>query len=194
MTKRDIGEFLKYFVIALAITIPIKLWVAQPFLVSGDSMIPTFDSGEYLIVDEFSYHFRTPERFEVVIFRFPEDPKKFFIKRVIGLPGETVSIKGSRVTITTSDGEELALDEAYVEETGINNLTTELGELEYFVMGDNRAQSSDSRLWGPVDEELMVGRVFVRLYPLTDISLLPGQREFEEVAEEEPTEEIKETE
>lgn len=179
MTKKSVLEFIKYFLIALLITIPIKLYVAQPFLVSGDSMTPTFENGEYLIVDELSYHFRAPERGEVVIFRYPLDTSKFFIKRVIGLPNETITLNKGRVSITPQEGETITIDEPYVANTGISAITRTLGPHEYFVLGDNRLASSDSRVWGPVKDDLVIGRVYVRVLPLSDFALLPGHVLFE---------------
>ncbi|MDP3902190.1 MAG: signal peptidase I [bacterium] len=142
-------EFLKFILITALIVIPVRLWVAQPFLVSGASMEPTFQNGNYLIVDEISYHLRAPKKNEVVIFRYPKDPSKFFIKRIIGLPGESVTENGK---------------------------TTFLDNDEYFVMGDNRDASSDSRIWGPVKEDLIIGRAFIRLWPLNEIEINPGKQ------------------
>jgi len=142
-------EFLKFILITAIIVVPVRLWVAQPFLVSGASMEPTFQNGNYLIVDEISYHLRAPKKNEVVIFRYPKDPSKFFIKRIIGLPGESVTENGK---------------------------TTFLDNDEYFVMGDNRDASSDSRIWGPVKEDLIIGRAFIRLWPLNEIEINPGKQ------------------
>src|SRR3990167_2019370 len=87
-------ELIRFAVIAVAIVIPIRLYIAQPFIVSGSSMVPTFENSEYLIVDEISYRLGDPERFDVVVFKYPRDTSKFFIKRIIGLPNETVDLKG----------------------------------------------------------------------------------------------------
>jgi signal peptidase I len=113
----------------------------------------------------------------VVIFRYPEDPSKFFIKRLIGLPGETVEIQGQKVSIRDpKTGKSTTLDEPYLHDfnTRDDYLTVTLGPDEYFVMGDNRGASSDSRVWGAVPKKLMVGRAFVRLLPANKISLFPG--------------------
>lgn len=146
--ENSLWDFIKFTIIALLIIFPIRLWIAQPFIVSGASMEPTFNNGDYLIIDELSYHFRKPEKGEVIVFRYPLDPSKFFIKRVIGLPGETIKINSSKIT---------------------------LGPNEYFVEGDNRPASSDSRIWGAVPENLVVGRAFVRLWPINKLSILPGE-------------------
>jgi signal peptidase I len=159
------------------IVVPIRTFVAQPFIVNGESVFPTFANAEYLIIDEFSYHLRSPERGEVVVFRYPKDPSKFFIKRIIGLPGETVTVRGTKVTVTGADGTTIPLDDShasYSSGTWDSNVSTKLGDEEYFVMGDNRNRSLDSRSWGPVEEHFIKGRVFVRLFPFSTISYLPG--------------------
>jgi len=168
-------ELLKFALIAAAIVIPVRLYVAQPFIVSGASMDPTFATGQYLIVDELSYHFEEPKRGEVVIFHYPKDPKQFFIKRIIGLPGETVKIEGSDVSIVDSDGKTITLSEPYIKNQGNgSNMTKALSTGEYFVMGDNRPESSDSRSWGVLPEKNIVGRAFLRLLPVQNISVFPG--------------------
>lgn len=173
-TKQSIWEMIKFAAITVAIVLPIRAYVAQPFIVSGSSMVPTFQNGEYLVIDEFSYHLRGPQRGEVVVFRYPKDPSKFFIKRVIGLPGETVSMSPAGVTIIKANKEEVTIDEPYVSEQNLPYQTVKLGENEYYVMGDNRPASLDSRVWGPVEEGLIKGRVFLRLLPFSALSLLPG--------------------
>ncbi|MEI6494653.1 MAG: signal peptidase I [bacterium] len=173
-TKSSLWEIVKFVAITLAIVIPIRAFVAQPFIVSGSSMVPTFENGQYLIVDELSYLFRDPSRGEVIIFRYPKDPSKFFIKRVVGLPGETINIRDNKVTI--NNGNRLfALDEKYIngEET-LEPLHKKLSANEYFVLGDNRNASLDSRFWGGVDRSLIRGRVLLRLLPPTQIGYLPG--------------------
>lgn len=168
-------ELLKFVLIAAAIVFPIRLFIAQPFIVSGASMDPTFHNGQYLIVDELSYRLGEPERLDVVIFRYPKNPKEFFIKRIIGLPGESVSIVGNKVTVTKKDGSTLTLEEPYVVNHGNGSSATHnLKDDEYFVMGDNRPESSDSRIWGPLPRENIVGRAFVRLLPLDSFGVLPG--------------------
>lgn len=169
-------EIIQFAVIALIIVLPIRMFIAQPFIVSGASMEETFHTGEYLIVDQVSYRFEKPVRGDVIIFRYPRDPSKFFIKRVIGLPGDTVKIDGNVVTITSEaypNG--LTLDESYIKSMEpTTNLTEELGDREYFVMGDNRDQSSDSRVWGVLQEENIIGRALVRLFPVNEVGIFPG--------------------
>ncbi len=168
-------EVLEFAVIALLIVIPIRAFIAQPFIVSGTSMVPTFKNGDYLIVDELSYDFHKPERGDVIIFKYPKDTTKFFIKRVVGLPGETVEISGSAITIINKDHPDgFLMDEPYVKNISINYMKTVLGDKEYFVMGDNRIASSDSRSWGTLPENLITGRAFIRLLPVNNINILPG--------------------
>jgi signal peptidase I len=168
-------ELLKFALVAVVIVVPVRLFVAQPFIVSGASMDPTFDSGQYLIVDELTYRFDEPKRGDVVIFKYPKDPSQFFIKRVIGLPNETVRIGHDSVSIKQKNGEEVTLEEPYVVNRGNGGpFSLSLGGDEYFVMGDNRPESSDSRLWGVLPRENIVGRAFLRLLPIDSLSLLPG--------------------
>ena len=171
-----IGEVIRFSLIALLVVLPIRLFIAQPFIVSGASMEATFSTGEYLIVDQLTYHFEDPERGDVIVFRYPRDPSKFFIKRVIGIPGDTVSIDGDRVTISNNEHRDgVVLEESYVLAMNSDTTLTEsLGGEEYFVMGDNRDASSDSRMWGVLQRDKIIGRAFFRLFPLTEISILPG--------------------
>jgi len=168
-------ELLKFALLALCIVIPIRLFVAQPFVVSGESMVPTFQNGQYLIIDEFSYHFNDPKRGDVVVFRYPKDPKQFFIKRVIGLPGDVVEISATGTTITHTDGTQVTLHEQYISRRGDTETARyTVPAKEYFVMGDNRPESSDSRSWGFLPRENIIGRAFVRLLPIQTIALFPG--------------------
>jgi signal peptidase I len=175
-SEHPLTEIIRFSIIALIIVIPIRMFVAQPFIVSGASMENTFHSGEYLIVDQVTYHFHEPARGDVIVFRYPKDPSKFFIKRVIGRPGETVTIDGSNVHISNKDNPDgFNLDEPYIKTMKLpNNLTETLGDREYFVMGDNRDYSSDSRIWGVLQEERIIGRAFVRLFPPSVFDYLPG--------------------
>lgn len=151
--------------IAVAAVLLVRSFVTQPFLVSGSSMEPTFNDGNYLLVDELSYDFRAPERGEVVVFRYPSDPGSYFIKRIIGLPGETVTIREGRVSVTSAQGTEV-LNESYtLKNDTTSNAEQTLGKEEYFVMGDNRNFSFDSRSWGPVPAKNIVGVVRFRLWP-----------------------------
>ncbi len=181
-TKQSIGSFfleiIKFALIAVLIVIPIRVYIAQPFIVNGSSMDPTFATGQYLIIDELTYHMDEPKRLDVIVFNFPQDQSKFFIKRVIGLPGETVAIMGTAVTIINKEHPEgMTLKEPYVNPNNMRNntLTITLRDTEYFVMGDNRAASFDSRDWGPLERDLIVGRAFVRLFPVQNMNVFPGR-------------------
>ena len=168
-------ELVRFAFMALLVVIPIRLFLAEPFIVSGSSMVPTFSNGDYLVVDKISYELGSPKRDDVVIFRYPGDTTKFFIKRIIGLPGETVDIKGSEVTITnTAHPEGFKLDQPFVKNTANNDTHFLLKNDEYFVLGDNRSASSDSRYWGAVNKNLLVGKAFLRLFPIGNIDIIPG--------------------
>ncbi len=171
-------EIIKFTIIALVIVVPIRTYVAQPFIVSGPSMDPTFSTNQYIVVDQLTYHFQEPKRNEVIIFRYPRDPQTFYIKRIIGLPGETLSVDTGRVTVTNKENPRgILLSDTYVANKHRTSETFNitLGPTEYFVMGDNRAESSDSRLWGPLDRKFIVGKPFVRLFPLGKLSFFPGE-------------------
>jgi signal peptidase I len=176
--ENSFKEIFKFALIAFIVIVPIRMFVAQPFIVSGSSMDPTFYNGQYLVVDELTYHFEHPERGQVVIFKYPNDPKKFFIKRIIGLPGETVVIEKDEVTIkNTKHPDGFKLSEPYVDpdnKKDDSTMSVTLKETEYFVMGDNRIVSSDSRVWGPLEEHYIVGRPAIRLLPIQKMELFPG--------------------
>ena len=168
-------DLIKFILVALAIVVPVRMFIGQPFIVSGESMVPTFQDGQYLIVDEISYTLYGPHRGDVVIFRYPNDTKRFFIKRVIGMPNEKVVIKGGKVKIINKENPDgFTLDEPYINEAFMGDGTYDTGVDSYFVMGDNRNKSSDSRVWGLLPKHLMVGRAYLRLLPLKNISYLPG--------------------
>ena len=174
--RQEAWETVRFLLIAFAIVIPIRIFVAQPFIVSGSSMDPTFKNGQYLIVDELSYNIGNPARGDVIVFKYPKNPSQYFIKRVIGLPGETVNIDTTgHVSIKDKDGNSVALNEPYVVYPSDQASSTTLGADQYFVMGDNRAGSFDSRAWGPVARNLIIGKAFLRLLPVNSISVLPGQ-------------------
>ncbi len=159
----------------VVVVIPIRVFVVSPFVVDGDSMHPTFENLDYLVIDEIIYRFTSPARGDVVVFRYPGNPSVFYIKRVIGLPGETVSIDRGVVTILTPDGQKLALTEPYiVNEDATYTKDVSLLPGEYFVMGDNRPNSSDSRVWGPLPKKDIIGRVDLRLLPVKELGFFPG--------------------
>lgn len=160
----------------IVVVIPIRIFIVSPFVVDGESMHPTFKNLDYLIVDEFMYYFKAPARGDVIVFRYPGNPSIFYIKRIIGLPGETVSINHGIVTILNPDGEKLRLSEPYiVNEDATYTKNVSLSPEEYFVMGDNRPNSSDSRVWGPLPKKDIIGRVDLRLLPLQQSGFFPGR-------------------
>ena len=157
-------ELFHFALIIVFVVLPIRFFVAQPFVVVGTSMEPTFLNKDYLIVD-------------VIIFKYPggEEKQKYFIKRIIGLPGETVDIKNGLVTIFNSKNPNgFVLNETYIAEPPRNTLTMTVETDHYFVMGDNRDVSFDSRSWGPLDKSEIIGKAFIRLLPLKNADILPG--------------------
>lgn len=167
-----IWDTLKIVVLALAIVLPIRYFLFQPFFVSGQSMEPNFKNGDYLIIDEISYRFKDIKRGDVIVFKFPQDPSQRFIKRVIGLPGETVEIKNDEIIIS-KDGKRQVLKEKYIPSSykTVGNVRVVLGEKEYFVMGDNREFSYDSRRFGPLPFDKIIGRVFLRAWPIANFNV-----------------------
>ena len=175
-SHNPIWEVIKFFLLAFIVVAPIRIFIAQPFIVSGASMNPTFATGQYLIVDEISYRFSEPQRGDVIVLKYPKNPKKYFIKRIIGLPGEKVTINNGVVSIIEPGNPvPIILDEPYIAFEKKDSLQMSLDDDEYFVMGDNRAASLDSRSWGPLPEKLVVGRAWLRLFPVSGVSYLPGK-------------------
>lgn len=175
--KISIRNLLFFILVIFIVVFSLRVFVAKPFIVSGTSMYPTFNTWDYLIVDQLTYRFSSPQRGDVIVFRYPRDPSKFFIKRIIGLPYETLKLAGTKVTIfnaTHKNG--FTLNEPYVapKNQKNNSMTVTLTKGQYFVMGDNRRVSYDSRYWGPVPYKNIIGRVYVRLFPFTEIGLHPG--------------------
>ncbi len=166
-------ETVKIVVISLVIILPIRYFVVQPFFVKGASMESNFEDGDYIFVNEISYEVSNPHRGDVIIFRYPLDQSQFFIKRVIGLPGETIDIKNNKVTIYNEDHPEgVVLNEPYLDagQETQGTLHMKLDDNDYFVMGDNRLRSSDSRRWGAVNRSLITGTAFIRLWPFSRLA------------------------
>ncbi len=164
----SLWEIAEVVLISAGTVIAIRTFLIQPFLVSGPSMEPSFQNGDYLIIDELTYRFREPRRGEVVVFRYPNDPRVFFIKRVIGAPGERVVGRNGTLTVFPAGGREgLVLREEYLTpESRTGDFDMRLGPDELFVLGDNRSYSFDSRNWGPVPAGDIVGLVRLRVFPL----------------------------
>lgn len=184
--KQILKEIVIFCVIAFGVIIPFRMWIAEPYIVSGQSMFPTFDSGHYLIVNKISYELGSPiKRNSVVVFKFPDsagipqEEGKDLIKRIIGLPGDTVSENGNTVTVSYSNGVGTTtetLDQSYVSKSQEmpGNFSITLGADEYFVMGDNRKNSFDSRYWGVLPRENIIGKPILRLWPIDKIGIFPG--------------------
>jgi len=191
-TKSFFKETLYIVVISLIIVLPIRAFIAQPYVVSGASMDNTYQDGNYLIIDEISYRFQLPKRGEVIVLKAPASALElqkvpitqtvYYIKRIIGLPGETVEINGDEVKIYNKENPDgKVLNEPYVNiDKNVPSQFTEIKEKiilkdnEYFVMGDNRHNSSDSRLWGVLPKANIIGKSYIRLFPFNEIGTNPG--------------------
>lgn len=158
-----------YTVLAFLIVIPIRFFVAQPFLISGTSMEPSFNVGDYVVIDRLSYHLDKPQRGDIIVFHYPLDPSIYFVKRIIGLPGDIVELDGATISVhSEGDTTKHIIPEPYLVFTHKDNKPSSItleGD-EYFVLGDNRDVSADSREWGPLQSKFIVGRVLVRLWPI----------------------------
>lgn len=174
--KAFFWDLAKILGLSLAIIIPFRLFIAEPFVVSGSSMVPNFHNKDYLIVDRITYQRVSPKRGDAIVMKYPKDTTQYFIKRIIGLPGETVELKSGKVFISNPDRPGgFELEENYlpknIQTLGKPGPQT-LGSSEYFVLGDNRTASSDSRVWGILPEQDIIGKVFVRVFPLGDFDFI----------------------
>lgn len=162
-------EILKIIIIALVIVVPIRHFLFQPFIVRGASMEPNFHNGDYLIIDEISYRFKDPQRGEAIVFKSPSNPSQRYIKRIIGLPGETIEIREGKIIILKDKTSQILDESDYLPSSSqtLGDFKISLKENEYFVLGDNRPFSADSRKWGPLPRENIIGRVFLRAWPIT---------------------------
>jgi len=181
---RHIGEFfldiIETVVIALSIFLVVYLFFMQPHQVNGQSMVPNFQSGEYVLTDKISYQFRDPQRGEVIVFHAPEAaqcPKGTgcdFIKRVIGEPGDRIAVRDNAFFLNGEKLDEIYIPDSYPIMPGAftKDRTITLSDNEYFVSGDNRPYSSDSRAWGPITKKEIVGKAFFRYWPLNVAGLI----------------------
>ncbi|MEX2043682.1 MAG: signal peptidase I [Patescibacteria group bacterium] len=179
-----VWEVAKTIAFIVLVAVVVRAFLIQPFLVVGASMEPNFQNGNYLLVNQLSYTFGSPKRGDVVVFKAPPEPETNYIKRIVGLPGETIRLEDGRFTILNDEQPDgFALGEPYeVEGTRTSSdggqTSWELGPEEYFVVGDNRlpGKSSDSRSWGPVPEDFMIGKAWLRVYPLAEFGTVPHER------------------
>ena len=172
-------ENVLYIIAAIILAGLVQAFVVRPFIVSGTSMDPIIKDRSYLIIDEITYRAHPPKRGDVVVFRAPPEPTKFYIKRVIGLPGDTVHIEGPTITITNAANPTgFTLSEPYITHTSNDHLSVTVPEGQYFVMGDNRAGSYDSRSWGTLPMANIRGRALLRLLPLNTIAAFPGKERY----------------
>lgn len=166
-------EIIEIVLVAVLVVFGVRSFLVQPFLVSGASMEPNFHGGDYILINELSYRFRAPERGEVVVFRYPGDERTFFIKRIIGLPGERVVITDGKLFIYNKEHPQgmLITEKQYlpIDLKTVGEKDVTLSDSEFFVMGDNRDASFDSRQWGPLKKSEVVGSVWMRLWPLNKV-------------------------
>lgn len=169
-------EVVEIIVIAFVTVFLVRTFIAQPFLVNGASMEPNYSDGNYLLVDELSYYFEAPHRGDVIVLRYPGNDKTFFIKRVVGLPGELITITNGLVAVSASStpNEATVIKESYLPTGTVTTGDQEilLGDEEYFVMGDNRTNSFDSRNWGPLPKDHIIGLVRLRIFPLNRFGII----------------------
>lgn len=171
---RELGGWILYILIIIGLTYLIITFVGQRTRVSGSSMETTLHNGDNLIVDKLSYRFRDPKRYDIIVFPYKYEENTYYIKRIIGMPGETLQIKDGYVYI---DGEQLTSDiygNELIEDPQTAEDPVTLGEDEYFVMGDNRNHSMDSRdpSVGVLKKSDLMGRAWVRIYPFNNVGVI----------------------
>lgn len=175
---KEILGWVMYILIIVGATYLIVTFVGQRTRVSGDSMESALHNGDNLIVDKISYRFREPERYEIIVFPYKYQENTFYIKRIIGLPGETVQVKKGEVYVNGELlGEEYGLEKIEEGKEGLAIDPITLGEDEYFVLGDNRNHSSDSRdpSVGVLTKDDLIGRAWIRIWPLNSIGVIPHE-------------------
>ncbi len=182
--RNETRSLILYTVLALGLALCIRFFIASPYVVLGSSMEPNFNNWDYLITDRISYSYTTPERGDVIVFHLPHEYSRTLIKRVIGLPGETITATRDSVRIVNAEHPDgFILDEPYLNDENLGGPsagTVTLADNEYYALGDNRRVSSDSRTWGVLPEDHIIGRVLVRLFPLSAIGVLPAEARYSE--------------
>jgi signal peptidase I len=180
--RTQTGSLIGYTIFALGLALCIRFFIAAPYVVSGSSMEPNFHNWDYLITDRVSYRLSEPQRGDVVVFHLPQEYSRTLIKRVVGLPGDTLTVDPQGVRIVNAEHPNgFYLDEPYLapeNRGGPQNVTLKLDSTTYAVLGDNRRVSSDSRSWGELPRENIVGRVLLRLFPLSAIGVLPAEARY----------------
>lgn len=166
-----IKEIFQTALISFGIFLFVYIFLVQPHRVQGISMLPNFESGELLLTQKLTYRFANPEFKDIIVFEAPVGTKADFIKRIIGTPGDTVKIEDGEVTVNG-----LILDENYIDSTTEGNTTLTLKSDEYFVLGDNRSASSDSRTFGPINKKSIKGKVWLVYWPLLESGGYKGTR------------------
>lgn len=179
--KDHVIDFFQTLVVFAAIGTAIYWLVAQPHKVSGSSMFPNFKNGDYIITDKISYRLSEPQRGDIVVFKNPKDETQDFIKRILGKPGDRIKVQAGKIYLNGAE-----LSEPY-----LNNVVTNPGSFlregveftvepgHYITIGDNRPASSDSREWGQITKEEIIGKVFFRYWPATEIGLYPAAHSLE---------------
>lgn len=170
--KKEILSWIGCFAIAIAAALFIVTFIGQRVEVDGQSMEPTLQDRDNLICDKLSYRFSDPERYDIVIIYPDEEKDKRWIKRVIGLPGEEVFIDNDGTIYIDGEPLEESYGKEVIADPGLASEPIQLGEDEYWVMGDNRNHSSDSRVIGPVPKSRILGKAFVRIFPFNKIGLI----------------------
>ncbi|MDP1629265.1 MAG: signal peptidase I [bacterium] len=179
VARKFILDLIEVVIVSAVIVLPIRYFLIQPFFVQGQSMEPNFHNSDYLIIDELTYRLRESQRGEVIVFRFPQDPSQYYIKRIIGLPGETLQFQGNKIVIFNQDYPDgFLLEEEYLD-SGNRALDLGGGEIilkkdEFFVLGDNRRASYDSRRWGVLPRADIIGRVWLRAWPVSAVAAFPA--------------------
>lgn len=172
--KEEIIDFVKTIIVATAVMLFVRFFIIQPFVVKGSSMEPNFYEKDYLIVDEVSYRFNDPKRGDIIVFTYKEGNKKeYLIKRIIGISGDTVIIKDGNISIRNKDGE-FILNEPYLpfDRQTQGEIFEEVKENNFFVLGDNRDVSLDSRYFGQINKNVITGKVLLRGFPFNKFGIL----------------------
>jgi signal peptidase I len=171
MLKIKLLQFLEIVLLVILIVLPVRLFLFEPFFVLGDSMLPNYENYDYLIIEKISYRLTEPKRGDVIIFRPPVSARAYYIKRLVGLPSETLKIEDGRIYVyNSSTPSGFVLNEPYLTSKFTpGNYEFKLKQGEYLVLGDNREESYDSRKWGSIHKRQITGRVLVRVIPLREI-------------------------